>query len=154
MYDAFADGKSEPDAKLPAPEREPEKTYPIDHLAASLSLQAAEVDLILLAAMSEEHERYASILRSLNPQNEPYATIGLAAQLQCNNPQDRIAVRRILEAGPAVTAGIIISKGEVPFFEKSLVLAEGLWPVLCGADALPAALKLAMRNDIEDGLDQ
>src|SRR6185312_15049261 len=65
MYDAFADGKTEPDAKLAAPKRESEKTYPIDHLAAALSLEAAEVDLILLAAMAEEHEGYASILRSL-----------------------------------------------------------------------------------------
>jgi hypothetical protein len=154
MYDAFADGRSGPDAKLPVPERNSEKTYPIDQLAAALSLQAAEVDLILLAAMAEEHEGYASILRSLNPQNEPYATIGLAAQLQCNNPQDRIALRRILEAGPAVTAGIILSKGEVPFFERSLVLAERLWPVLCGSDVLPAALKPATLYDIEDGLDQ
>ena len=132
----------------------PKKRIRSIRLAASLSLQAAEVDLILLAAMAEEHEGYASILRSLNPQNEPYATIGLAAQLQCNNPQDRIALRRTLEAGPAVTAGIIISKGEVPFFEKSLLLADGLWPVLCGFDVLPAALKPATVSDVEDGLDQ
>src|SRR5205823_5735753 len=128
--------------------------FPIDRLAAALSLEAAEVDLILLAAMAEEHEGYASILRSLNPQNEPYATIGLAAQLQCKNPQDRIALRQTLEAGSAVTAGIILLRGEVPFFEKSLLLAEGLWPVLCGFDVLPAALKPAMLSDVEDGLDQ
>jgi hypothetical protein len=153
MYDAFADGKADPDAKLPGLDQQSE-TYPIDRLAASLSLQADEVDLILLAAMAEEHEGYASILRSLNPQNEPYATIGLAAQLQCKNPQDRIALRQTLEAGPAVTAGIIISRGEVPFFEKSLLLADGLWPVLCGFDVLPAALKPATVSDVEDGLDQ
>jgi hypothetical protein len=47
---------------------------PIDRLADAFSLQAAEVELILLAAMAEEHEGYASVLRSLNPNNEPYAT--------------------------------------------------------------------------------
>src|ERR1700688_2082142 len=74
MYDALADGKTDPEAKLPDPKRQSE-IYPIDRLAAALSLEAVDVDLILLAAMAEEHEGYASILRSLNPQNEPYATI-------------------------------------------------------------------------------
>src|SRR6202023_1629091 len=74
---------------------------PIDRLAHAFSLQAAEPELILLAAMAEEHEGYASVLRSLNPQNEPYPTVGLAAQLQCRNPRDRMVLRRTLESGPA-----------------------------------------------------
>src|SRR5215213_10097696 len=41
--------------------------HPLDRLAAQLSLAAAEVDLIVLAGMPEEHEGYASIMRSLNP---------------------------------------------------------------------------------------
>jgi hypothetical protein len=48
----------------------------------------------------------------------------------------------------------VVLRGEVPFFEKSIVLAEGLWPVLCGSDVIPAGLKPAVFCDACYGLDQ
>jgi hypothetical protein len=65
-----------------------------------------------------------------------------------------MTLRRTLESGAAVTAGVLVLPGDAPFFEKSLVLADSLWPVLCGLDALPADLKPALLCDIAYGLDQ
>src|SRR5260221_8109894 len=142
MFDAAAAGRSASELEGRAVDRKPhDRTDPIDRLADALSLDAREVDLIVLAAMAEEHEGYASILRGLNPQTEPCATVGLAAQLECRNTHDRIALRRMLEMGAAITSGVLALRGEVPFFEKSLILADGLWSVLCGLDVLPPSIK-------------
>ena len=43
--------------------------------------------------MADEHEGYASIMRSLNPRSEPFATAGLAAQLACETARDRFDLR-------------------------------------------------------------
>jgi hypothetical protein len=67
-----------PDAELPGAGAE---LSSIDRLIERMGLTSIEIDLVLLAAMAEEHEGYASVLPSLNPRNEPYATAGLAAQL-------------------------------------------------------------------------
>jgi hypothetical protein len=130
------------------------EVHPLDRLARALALTSTEVDLILLAAMAEEHEGYSSVLRSLNPQNEPYATVGLAAQLVCRSRDDRAGLHRSLENGAAISAGVVQLHGEVPFFEKSLQLAEGLWPVLCGFEVMPASLPRTALKDVAIGLER
>ncbi len=152
MYDAAAaDGTSVSRSRPPADARSAD---PIDRLVEALSLEPSEIDLILLAAMPEEHEGYASVLRSLNPQNEPYATIGLAAQLAGGRLADRTALRRIIEGGAAASAGAIVVRGEGPFFERGLALGEGLWPVLCGLDVLPPSIHRLDLNDTAAGLER
>ena len=153
MYEETAAGETLARAE-PAARRLRGDQHPIDRIRDALSLDSSEIDLILLAAMAEEHEGYSSVLRSLNPQNEPYATVGLAAQLSCKNQNDRAALHRCLETGAAITAGVINLRGEVPFFEKSLMLADGLWPVLCGFDVFPSTLAKVPLNDVAMGLDR
>jgi hypothetical protein len=153
MYDEAATGGTHPTMETAARKLRSDQ-HPIDRLAAALSLDSGEVDLILLAAMAEQHEGYSSVLRSLNPRNEPYPTVGLAAQLSCKSQRERAALHRSLETGPATTTGIINLRGEVPFFEKSLQLADGLWPVLCGFDVFPSSLARAALNDVAVGLDR
>ena len=130
------------------------ETHPLDRLAAYLSLSQGEVDLIVLAAMVDEHEGYASIMRGLNPRSEPYATIGLAAQLVCVSARDRFELRRTIEQGAAVHAGVIALAGDAPFFERNLTLAEGLWPVLCGLDVYPPAVRALPIGVASGGLDE
>jgi ATPase family protein associated with various cellular activities (AAA)/winged helix domain-containing protein len=154
MYDAVGDDNAVAQPELVVRKPRSPDTHPIDRLADALALDATEIDLILLAAMAEEHEGYSSVLRSLNPQNEPYATVGLAAQLACKCPRDRAVLHRALETGPVVTAGVITLRGEVPFFERSLMLAEGLWPVLCGFDVFPSTLMPPALNDTAIGLER
>jgi hypothetical protein len=127
---------------------------PLDRLSAYLSLTEAEVDLIVLTAMADEHEGYASVMRGLNPRSEPHATVGLAAQLACESLHQRFELRRLLEQGAAVRAGVIAVAGDGPFFERNLTLAEGLWPVLCGLDVRPADVHALSIGVAAAGLDE
>jgi hypothetical protein len=130
------------------------ENHPLDRLSSCLSLTRTDVDLIVLAGMAEEHEGYASIMRSLSPRSEPHATAGLAAQLTCEDPRDRFELRRTLEQGAAVRAGVIALGGDAPFFERNLALAEGLWPVLCGLDVYPPGVRVLSIGVAASGLDE
>src|SRR5437016_6041195 len=58
-------GRSGADEPLCALEQGPDGIeHPIDRLVHVLGLTPCEVDLILLAAMADEHEGYASVLRT------------------------------------------------------------------------------------------
>jgi hypothetical protein len=125
----------------------PDAGDPLSRMASGMGWTAVERDVVLLAAMPEEHEGYASVLRNLNPRGEPYLTAGLAAQLTCESGRDRFAFRQMLEAGAAVRAGVLRLGADAPFFERNVTLAEELWPVLCGIDVYPASLRtLALRG--------
>jgi ATPase family associated with various cellular activities (AAA)/Winged helix domain, variant len=128
--------------------------HPVDRLVERLSLTSSEIDLIVLAAMADEHEGYASTLRTLNPRNEPHATVGLAAQLGCENRRERFVFRRTLEQGAAVTSGVITLGGDAPFWEKNLLLADGLWPVLWGVEVCQTASRSIPLTACASGLDQ
>ena len=129
---------------------------PIDRLAQGLGLTrgqdraaaARAVDLILLAGLPEEHEGYASVLRALHPRGEPWLSVGLAAQLLYPSGPQRLALRNALETAPLVAQGVLRLVGDGPFYERSICLAEGLWPALCGLDATPARLeRFAVSSD-------
>ncbi len=96
----------------------------------------------------------AAVLRTLNPRNEPYPTIGLAAQLFCNKHFDRQAWRGLLIGGAATKCGALRTTGDAPFFEKSLQLPEALWPVLHGIDAWPAPVITINGCITSDGLEE
>src|SRR5207244_3935232 len=128
--------------------------HPIDRLVHVLGLTPCEVDLILLAAMADEHEGYASVLRTLNPRGEPSATVGLAAQLVCRSTRERLALREVLEEGAAVASGVVALAGDGPFFERNLTLADGLWSALCGGRTLPATLEPIRLGGAAHGLER
>lgn len=142
MFDACATGEVPSD-----------NAHPIDRLATSLALKPAEIDLMVLAAMADEHEGYASTLRSLNPRGEPQATVGLAAQLGSADMHERFALRRTLEEGAAVRAGVIILSADAPFYERNLMLADGLGRVLSGLDGYPPTLQPIALNATASGLE-
>ena len=127
--------------------------HPLDRLTHALWLSATEVDLLLLAGFGEEHEGLAAVLRTLNPRNEPYPTVGLAAQLFCNEHFDRQALRGLLVGGAATKGGALRTAGDVPFFEKSLQLPEALWPALHGIDAWPTSVMTINGCTTSDGLE-
>ncbi|MGB7922541.1 MAG: hypothetical protein WCF57_04795, partial [Pyrinomonadaceae bacterium] len=120
------------------PEGEP---HPLDLLADALALSGTEVDLLLLAAMPEEHEGFAAVLRTLHPRAEARASVGLAAQLLFREPEERLRLRQLLKSGALVASGTLQLSGDRPFFERSLVPAESLWSALHGVDAWPAAVQ-------------
>ncbi len=128
-------------------------TQPIDRLVDGLGLTPLELDLLLLAALPEEHEGYASVLRGLNPRSEGRAAVGLAAQLLCRDGAQRLAFRAQLLGGAALRCGLLSLSGEGGFFEQNLVLAAGLWPVLGGLDCWPQVLLPLHPNPTLAGLD-
>ncbi len=123
------------------PLESPGQSHPLDRLVNAFGLSPVEVDLLLLAGMAEEHEGYASVLRSLHPRGEPRATVGLAAQLCCQTSGERRVLREMLELGPAVRSGALVVGAEGPFFERTLSVADAIWPALGGLDVWPAWLR-------------
>jgi ATPase family associated with various cellular activities (AAA) len=158
MFDAWAEGKSVAEFAGSAFERKPPgPPHPLDRLAESLALTPFETNVILLAGMPEEHEGYASILRTLNPRGEGRASVGLAAQLFARDWRERVVLRDLLHTGAMVRSGLCMLAGEAGFFEKNLILAPGLWPVLGDLDVWPpdlAPLRLsAAASGLEEWLD-
>jgi hypothetical protein len=155
MFDSWAVGRPAAELTGSALERRPPgESQPLDRLAASLALTPVEVDAVLLAAMPEEHEGYASILRAMSPCGEGRASVGLAAQLFCQEWRQRVALRDLLHTGAAVRSGLLSLSGEAGFFEKSLRLAPGLWPVLGGADVWPAEVTPLSLSAAAGGLEE
>jgi hypothetical protein len=113
---------------------------PIDRLIAGLDLSPLEADLLLLAGLAEAHEGFARLLRALHPRSEPRPTLGLAAQLFCSGPNERRMLHQIVEHGAAARSGALAIAGEGPFYERTIALAEALWPVLNGLDVWPDSL--------------
>jgi ATP-dependent 26S proteasome regulatory subunit len=109
----------------------------LDRLAERLALSPTEVDLLLLAGMSEEHEGFAALLRTLHPRGEPRPTIGLAAQFLCDAQLDRLAFRELIETSALIRSGALRVVGDAPLFERSLQPAEALWSALHGIDVWP-----------------
>ncbi|MGE3308997.1 MAG: ATP-binding protein [Limisphaerales bacterium] len=108
---------------------------PLEQLTGPLGLSQAEVDLLLLAGMPEEHEGFSAVLRSLHPRGEPRSPAGLAAQLI--HAGSRVEFRSWYEASTVQRLGIVRLSGTSPFFERSLELADDLWPALHGIQVWP-----------------
>jgi len=124
----------------PLDRRLPGDPHPLDRLADRLGFSPAEVELLLLGGMSEEHEGLAAILRTLHPRGEPRVSVGLAVQLLGSSEMDRDAFRELLETSPVVTSGALRVMGDEPFFERSLQLPEALWSALHDIDVWPASV--------------
>jgi hypothetical protein len=120
--------------------RPPGPAQPLERVADGLRLAPLEVELLLLAAMPEEHEGFASVLSVLNPRGEGRVSVGLAAQLLCGDGNGRIEFRDRLLGGAALRSGLLGVSGTGALFEQNLVLAAGLWPVLGGLDFWPSEL--------------
>ena len=126
--------------------REPQS--PLDRLSAALGLTALERDIVVLAGMAEEHEGYAGVLRRLHPSAAPRPTVGLAAQLLCPVDEDRSSLRAALTDGPAIAAGLLRLTEDAPLSERSLVLADAIWPELaCAGAAAPQSPAVAGLED-------
>jgi hypothetical protein len=140
-------------SRNPLDRRPRDQSQPLDLLGERLKLSGAEVELLLLAGLAEEHEGLAAVLRTLHPRNEPRVTVGLAAQLLCDDQLDRQAFRTMVETSVVVRCGAVRVTGDGPFFERSLQLADALWPALHGIDVWPAAVMRQAGPVASAGLD-
>jgi SpoVK/Ycf46/Vps4 family AAA+-type ATPase len=126
----------------------------IDLLLDHFQLSSVEVELLLLAAMPEEHEGYSAVLRSLHPKGESHATVGLAAQLLFAENGGRRHCRQLVEEGGLFRNGIVSLSDGDPFFDRSLLLADTLWSALHGVDTTPAALAALDTGNYRAGLER
>jgi hypothetical protein len=126
---------------------------PLERLVREASLSSLDLDLVVLAGMPEDHEGYASVLRTLHPRGEPRATTGLALMLLAESDADRMLVRERIECGPAVQSGVLSVEGDAPFPERNLVLAESLWAVLNGLDVWPGIHQPSAEETAAFGVD-
>ncbi len=138
----WADGQGDMPTE-PGEADAPRAGTPLGSLVRRFGLDGLEVDLLLLAGLPEEHEGLAATLRSLHPLGEPGATVGLAALLGDGGSWRRDRLRHLLSSGAAVRHGLLRTSGSGSYFERSLALAEELWPALHGCDAWPASLRRA-----------
>ena len=112
----------------------------LQRLVSGYRLSPFERDLLVVAGLTNEHERLASVLGQVHPRGAATATPALAAALLCRQPQERAALLAALTDGPLVRAGLV-QLGPGPFFTRSLELAPGLWETLHGLDCWPADLQ-------------
>ncbi len=127
---------------------------PIDRVISHFQLSRVEVELLLLAAMPDEHEGYSAVLRSLHPRGESYPTVGLAAQLLFPDADGRQRCRAAVEQGALFRRGIVRVFGDAPFFDRSLIAAEALWPALHNMDVWPAEIVPLEIIDLPQGFDR
>lgn len=132
----------------------PGARQPLDVLADHYQLCAAEVELLLLAGLPEEHEGLASTLRALHPRGDPRPSAGLAALVLARSGFHRAELRELLSTGRAVRFRLlqIVGPGAL-FFERSLMLADQLWEALHGLDAFPADVERVTVPAPPPGLD-
>jgi hypothetical protein len=133
---------------------------PIDRVIAAAHLVPIEIDLLLLAGLADEHEGIAAVLRLLHPSNRPTATTGLAAQLAeaglldgiAPDTDPRLALRAALDNH---TAAVIrtATTSDVPYWDRDLTLAPGLWPALHGAQGPQAWPPSTTVIDLDVSLD-
>ena len=119
---------------------------------AGTGCSAAERDLLLLAGLAQEHEGLSGTLRSMHPQASAHPTVGLAALVLDRRGHQRVELRRLLTEGRAVRAGLLRLDGGEALFERSILLADGLWEALHGLDAFPAGLDRVPSRPAPGGL--
>jgi hypothetical protein len=151
---SFLDAAAQAAGPLSLPWGVAQADEPLDRLARGWKLSPTELDLLLLAGMPEEHEGFASVFRTLHPRGESRPTVGLAAQLLASGAAARQAFPELLETATVARQGALRVSGDTPYFDRSLQLAEALWPALHGVDAWPAGLPRWEARPVVEGLEE
>jgi hypothetical protein len=131
----------------------PVARQPLDVLADHYQLCAAEIDLLLLAGLAEEHEGLASTMRALHPRGDPRPSAGLAALVLARSGFHRAELRELLSTGRAVRFRLLQVAGPGALFERSLMLADQLWEALHGLDSFPSDLERVIIPAPPPGMD-
>jgi hypothetical protein len=129
-------------------------------LIKGLKLDEMEAKLLVLAGMAQHHEGYADIFRSFHPNQQPYPTAALAAQLFCADDVQRSSLGKILNCSPLLQFGVLSLLGEGPIFTCSLVLGAAYWsglqsgasnlkdPSILRPNNAPAGLEIWFESDL------
>jgi hypothetical protein len=141
--------------QTPVEDGEParEAGAPLARVLHAFALSNAERDLLLLAGLPEQHEALSNLMRALNPRGEPRPTLALAAQFLCQSPAERLLLRAVLERAAAERPGILrFTPDDAPFYERSLLLQDGLWSALGGHPGWPVPFTSLPEGSVRQGL--
>jgi hypothetical protein len=109
---------------------------PLDRLASALGLSTAERLMVVMAGMADEHEGYGAAFAALHPRGVSRPTVALFARLVWDEPA-RTACQRLLGESLLIRLGVIGLGNDGPLPERTLSLADRLWPALNGVDTWP-----------------
>ena len=154
-FESAADGRQLSDFQGGPQERRPDgPTHPLDRLMDLLQPSREEAELMLLAALAEQHEGLAAVLRTLHPRSESRISVALAARLLFPSAEKRVRLRDLLVSSPIITQGAVEVVGDGPLFERSLQLADSLWAALHGIDSWPSSVVIARAPIVLNGLSE
>jgi hypothetical protein len=142
---------------------EPALPVTLRRLVRRLGLGPLEIELVVLAGLAEEHQGIAATFRSLHPTGEPWPTLGLAALLfgggtdaqgQPGASTDgHRRLREVVADGQAFLSRLLRTSAAGPLFERSLLLANGMWQALHGHDVWLDSLQRLRFRPPRSGLD-
>ena len=115
-------------------------TDAVIRLTDAFALTSFDLDLLVLAGMPDEHEGFCDVFRALHPRGEPRATVALACRLLTQTLEERRSLAATISAGTLSRSGILTVTNDGPLPERSLLVADGLWPVLRGFDLWPPSI--------------
>lgn len=127
-------------------------------LAQSFSLDALDLDILLLAAAPSLDRRFEPLYGYLNDDvSLRHATVGLAFELLGCSPLSRAARMRCSPSGPLVQGGLVnVGSSERPFLTRSLVVPDRVVAHLLGddtpADELQDVMATTRPTDGEDAV--
>ena len=127
---------------------------PLQRVARGVGLTNEELDIVLLVGLVDEHPAFADVMRLLHPRGEPRTSVMLADRLTAARLDDSASLRRLLTEGAAVRSGLLEVTGDGPAYDRSLVLAEGIWATFQGHDATPAWLSPVSVGSVPAGLER
>ncbi len=114
----------------------PPAQSPLGRLVTEYQWSRLDLALFMIAGLAEIHEGYADVLKMVNPENQPYAATGLAAQLLADSAS-REQCEAALLIGAAVTSRALSVVGKGPLFTRYLQISKHLWPAINGVDVWP-----------------
>lgn len=124
-------------------------SHPLSRIAAAIQpreLADLVADLVLLAALPEVHEGYASLFRLMHPDGRPHATVSLALHWledeagDAGGAEARAKVEELLLYSSLARVGIVRLEGEGPWHGRTLRPGPGVWEAL---NARPPRLESA-----------
>src|SRR5436309_2436832 len=97
-------------------------------LTDTFALTASDLDVVVLAALPDEHEGFCHVLRSLNPRGEPRATLALAWRLAPTADAEKLMrVHTVARGGVPV---LRVRPGDEPNAPAAFMLSDYPGPMI------------------------
>lgn len=110
-------------------------TSSLSRLVGSLSLNNAELALLVLVGLAQHREGFGDVFASLHPRQQPYPTVTLAAQLLAKDLAPEEDFVALLKASSLFKKGLLKTQGAGPVFSLSITVDHAVWLVISKGQA-------------------